>query len=374
MRWLVLLIGLPVSIGLVIVSMIANWRFGIRLGAEDGDAWAYGLASVCADGLKVILPFAIAWAWQRRQVAEWLSGASLWLVITIYSLVSALSFAAVNRDEIAGRRIAASQSYADLRHELDAKRREREALGTIRPLAAIDADLKSSEQQPRYATSRQCTDTPTRDLRLYCERHFKLKGEEGTARQAERLDEALARIKERLNTLPQSASQRTVDPQVDLFKSLSGLSDGTIKAALAVLVCLLIELGSGLGLFVVISCHRALRDDVDQSETEPLPLRYAQLLLPAASDADWLAERVQRVEGGTIGAAELYADYRVWMEARNCRNALTVTAFGRWMSALGADREKVGGRVVYRGVKMKAAERVVQLAENKVTVSPDATP
>lgn len=30
MRWLILLIGLPVSIGLVITSMIANWWFGTR--------------------------------------------------------------------------------------------------------------------------------------------------------------------------------------------------------------------------------------------------------------------------------------------------------------------------------------------------------
>ena len=52
MRWLVLVIGLPVAVGLSIVSMMANWRFGVRLGAEDGDAFTYGLASVCADGLK----------------------------------------------------------------------------------------------------------------------------------------------------------------------------------------------------------------------------------------------------------------------------------------------------------------------------------
>ncbi len=360
MRWLVLLIGLPVSIGLVIVSMIANWRFGIRLGAEDGDAWAYGLASVCADGLKVILPFAIAWAWQRRKIAEWLSGASLWLVITIYSLVSALSFAAVNRDEIAGRRIAAAQTYSDLRQELEGKRREREALGAVRPTAAIEADIKTSEQQPRYAASRQCTDAQTRDLRLFCERHFKLKAEEGSARRVEQVDAEFAGLMARLAELPQHAAQGGRDPQVELFKSLSGLNDGAIKAALAVLVCLLVELGSGLGLFVVMSCHRALSEEAGTSR----PVRYGRTLEPDAEllapiDADWARDRLNRDAAATMGAAELYADYRIWMEARGRSNALTVTAFGRWMGDLGLAREKVGGRIVYRGARLRPATRLI---------------
>lgn len=361
MRWLVLLIGLPFSVGLCLVSMIANWRFGIRLGAEDGDAWAYGLASVCADGLKIILPFAIAWAWQRRKVAEWLAGSCLWIVITIYSLVSALSFAAVNRDEIAGRKISQAQTFADLRIELEAKRSERSQLPAARPAATVEAEIRSSEQQPRWSASRQCTDATTRDLRIYCERHFKLQAELGAAQQAAHLDGELSAIKGRLDKLPANASARSADPQVDLFKSVSGLGEGTIKASLAILVCLLIELGSGLGLFVVMSCHRALNDDANDAKRM---IGYGTALkintvAHAPLDADWVQDRLERSANGVIGAAELYADYRVWMEVRMRSNALTVTAFGRWMSDLGIDRDKIGGRIVYRGVLLKSAGRHV---------------
>jgi len=356
MRWLVLLIGLPVSVGLTIVSMIANWRFGIRLGAEDGDAWTYGLASVCADGLKVILPFAIAWAWQRRKVAEWLSGACLWLVITAYSLVSALSFAAVNRDEIASRNQSQAQVYADLRHELDAKRRERGSLPSSRPVGTIEAEIRSSEQQPRFGVSRECTQTPTRDLRHFCERHFALQGELGTAQRAAQLDAELAAIKARLDSLPPSASSRRADPQVELFRSLSGLTEDTIKAALAVLVCLLIELGSGLGLFVVMSFHRSLREAAAATADEPIDITPAALI---PSDDDWVRERLERDARATIGAAELYADYRLWLEARGRGSAMTVTAFGRWMSDLGLVRDKSGGRIVYRGVRIKLATQLI---------------
>jgi hypothetical protein len=360
MRILVLLIGLPVSVGLCIVSMIANWRFGVRLGAEDGDAWAYGLASVCADGLKIILPFAIAWAWQRRKVAEWLAGACLWLVITAYSLVSALSFAAVNREEIAGRKLSEGRVFADLRIELETKRAERTQLPPARPIATIEAEIRSSEQQPRWSASRHCTDTATRDLRLYCERHFKLQAELGIARQAARLDGEASTIKARLDALPANAAARSADPQVDLFKTLSGLGEGTIKAALAVLVCLLIELGSGLGLFVVMSCHRALSDEAetkrDARTARTLDLD-AETLAPI--DADWARDRLDRNPGATMGAAELYADYRIWMEARGRSNALTVTAFGRWMGDLGLARDKVGGRIFYRGARLRPATRLI---------------
>lgn len=360
MRWLVLLIGLPVSVGLCIVSMIANWRFGVRLGAEDGDAWAYGLASVCADGLKIILPFAIAWAWQRRKVAEWLSGASLWLVITAYSLVSALSFAAVNREEIAGRKLSEGRAFADLRIELEAKRSERNRLPPARPMATVEVEIRSSEQQPRWSASRQCTDAASRDLRTYCDRRFKLQAEFGVAQQAAKLDDEVSALIARLDKLPANASARSSDPQVDLFKTLSGLGEGTIKAALAVLVCLLIELGSGLGLFVVMSCHRALGDDADTkrdtSDSRTLDIG-AEVLAPI--DADWVRDRLNRDAAAILGAAELYADYRIWMEARGRTNALTVTAFGRWMGDLGLARDKVGGRIVYRGVRLRPSTRLL---------------
>ncbi len=359
MRWLVLLIGLPVSIGLCLVSMIANWRFGVRLGAEDGDAWAYGLASGCADGLKIILPFAIAWAWQRRKVAEWLSGACLWIVITVYSLVSALSFAAVNREEIAGRKLSEGRDFADLRIELEAKRSERSQLPAARPIATIDADIQSSLQQPRWSASRQCTEPTSRDSRVFCERHFKLQAELGVAHQVANLDGELSAIKTRLDKLPATASARTPDPQLDLFKSLSGLGEGTIKAGLAVLVCLLIELGSGLGLFVVMSCHRALSEDADAALSRVADHRklYIDAEVVAPVDADWARERLDRTAGGMMGAAELYADYRIWTETRGRGNALTVTAFGSWMGELGLVRDKVSSRIVYRGARLKSNQR-----------------
>ncbi len=47
------------------------------------------------------------------------------------------------------------------------------------------------------------------------------------------------------------------------------------------------------------------------------------------------------------------------MEARGRSNALTVTAFGRWMGDLGLARDKVGGRIVYRGIRLRPATRLI---------------
>jgi hypothetical protein len=206
--------------------------------------------------------------------------------------------------------------------------------------------------------SRQCTDTPTRDLRLFCERHLALEGELGTARRVEKLDADLAAITARLEALPQHVANRSADPQVDLFRSLSGLGESTIKAALAVLVCLLIELGSGLGLFVVMSLHRALGDEAD---TQHMPITASRLAIVQATDADWVESRLLRDATASISAAELYADYRLWTEARGRTNALTVTAFGRLLSELGLPREKSLGRIVYKGVALREMGRNLAL-------------
>lgn len=357
MRWLVLFIGLPVAAGLSLVSAIANWRFGVRLGAEDGDALAYGLASVCSDGLKVVLPFAVAWAWKRRRIAEWLAAAALWGVITVYSFVSALSFAAVNRSEIADRKAAQSQAHVDLRAELTAKRAEHRGLPKSRPVAAVESELQGAEHDRWWSWSKQCTDLQTREARQLCEGHTRLKTELATAERAAALEAEITALKAKLDQLPARAAAKATDPQVELFRELSGLSEGRIKAALAVLVCVLIELGSGLGLFVVLSLHRAL-----VAETEPL-VGSARLVEVAPhalvpTDEDWAHARIERQTKAMIGAAELYADYRLWLEARGRVNAMTVTAFGRWMSEAGMERAKLGGRIVYQGVRLRETAKL----------------
>ena len=354
MRWLVLLIGLPVAAGLTLVSMLANWRFGVRLGAEEGDALAYGLASISADGLKVLLPFAIGWAWQRRRVAEWLAGACLWSIIFVYSLVSALSFAAVNRAEITDRKIAQGRIYADLQARLSAKRSEREQLPTARPMATVAAEIQAAEQSPRWHMTRQCSEAEGREVRAFCERLFRLRAEHGIAQRADALDAELADIRNRLARLPVAAVARSADPQLDLLQELSGVGESRIKAALAILVCLLIELGSGLGLFVVMSYHRALADEAGRRNDPPVPPIIDLTARAIPTDDDWVRERVERSGKATIGAAELYADYRLWMEARGRSNVMTVTAFGRWMSDLGLAREKAGGRIIYRGARLRS--------------------
>ena len=68
MRFIVAAVGTIVSIGLIAVSTIMNFRFGQVLGTTPLDGLIYGTASACVDGFKVILPFVMIWAWQRRQV------------------------------------------------------------------------------------------------------------------------------------------------------------------------------------------------------------------------------------------------------------------------------------------------------------------
>jgi hypothetical protein len=52
MRWIVLIFGVPVVLGLTAVSVVMNFRFGLLLGRSEGDGLVYAFASGCADIFK----------------------------------------------------------------------------------------------------------------------------------------------------------------------------------------------------------------------------------------------------------------------------------------------------------------------------------
>lgn len=180
-------IGVAVTLGLVVVSLMMNFRFGQSLGRTSWDGLVYGLASACADGFKVVLPFAVVAAWRNARRLAAVAGACLWLVFTAYSMTSSLGHSAVNRAATTGERKHEMAAYRDVRRSLELKLKEREQVPSFRPLETVEQEIAAAERQWQSEESRKCAQV-NRTTRRFCETYSGLRAEADTANRARVLD------------------------------------------------------------------------------------------------------------------------------------------------------------------------------------------
>ena len=90
---------------LLAVSAAMNWRFGLSLGRTELDGQIYGAASAAADCLKALVPFFFFAAVKNRMWSQAAASSLVWVVVTAYSLTSALGHAALNRADMSGQRV-----------------------------------------------------------------------------------------------------------------------------------------------------------------------------------------------------------------------------------------------------------------------------
>ena len=118
MRHVLGVLGILAAGVLLAVSAAMNWRFGFSLGRTELDGEIYGAASAAADCMKALVPFFFFAAVRNRVWSQAAASALVWVVVTAYSMTSALGHAALNRFDSTGQRAQEAQSYQDLRGEL----------------------------------------------------------------------------------------------------------------------------------------------------------------------------------------------------------------------------------------------------------------
>lgn len=359
MRYVVTAIGILVSFGLIIVSMMMNVRFGQTLGTTELDKQIYGLASGCADGFKIILPFTAAWAWHHHRYLVTLASILLFVIFTAYSLSSSLGFSATNRAETDGIRTKIMTDYKDMRSALSRMRQQRKDLPSSRPILTLDALMRAKQQHRRWSSSKRCTNATVGLSRQFCENYFGQKAELATARQAVKLDAEIEQIRLRLHRFDgTAASKGRVSPQIKLLKDLLGLSNERVELILTIILTLLVEVGSGLGMFVTLG-HGQKKRNNNQHPSSP----SMKILEPPASpmieqapitDQDWASQRLLRDPTTQTALAELYQDYCSWCQIQRRTDPMTLTAFSNWFISVGfEDTKRIEGRVCFVGVRMK---------------------
>jgi hypothetical protein len=349
MRW----VGVVGTLILIAVSVSMNFRFGLSLGKSEWDGLVLGMASAGADGFKVILPFAVAYAWRSSRYLATAVGVVLWALFTAYSMTSSLGHSASNRSEVAGEKRHGMAVYQDLEHAIAAKQREREQLPSFRPPATVEAELAAKTLDWRWIKSQQCRSAYNSDLRQFCGGVSKLNGELANGQRGAVLDDELDRLRAKRLATGGEGAAGSADAQVALIGQLLGVEETTIKLALTILVSLMVELGSGLGLFVIFDDQ--VRRRAGQSNGEGGAGEEGVMVEKLPLEVVWFRSRVQSVGQESFESeSALFRDYCRFVVACNAGPALSLEKFRSFLQQqqTGAVVRK-GGRTYVCGVALR---------------------
>ena len=126
----------------------------------------------------------------------------------------------------------------------------------------------------------------------------------------------------------------------------------TVRTGLA----LLIELGSGLGPWLASPAteRKGAAGPITRIERVIVDPPSVPAIEPAAADdvvARWAAAALVKRRGSFVTAKEARAAFEAWCATEGVAT-LNATALGKQMTALGYERNKVGGAIRYEGVAL----------------------
>ncbi len=254
--WSATIVGVVCVLAVCAVSASMNWRFGYSLGRSEFDAQLYGAASVAADGLKALLPFFILAAW-RNKLWSWVVGASfIWVVVMAYALTGAIGHAILNRSDSAQVRTVSADAYKALQ---ESRKKLNEQLSWIpqhRPAETVQGEIEAQKVQRNWSATDGCKgEIKGAGNRTFCQNFARLNAELGSARQAGKLSEQIGTVDGKLSAFAGKAPAEG-DPQVTLLSNLTNLAGPTVAAGLVLLLVLMLEAVSSLGLRVVTIAHQ----------------------------------------------------------------------------------------------------------------------
>lgn len=390
---------------LLAVSAAMNWRFGYTLGRSEFDGQIYGAASAAADCLKALIPFFFFAAIRNRMWSQAAAAAILGVVVTAYSLTSALGHAALNRMDTSGHRAAEAQSYKDVRADLKRAQDQLSWVPQHRPSQTVQSDIDGMKTQRPWTWTKGCTEITGKQGRDFCQQFHGLSAELAAAQQATTLEARIAEIQSKLGKSAGGSVMSEADPQAAVLARLvsplaPSISTEDVQTALTVFIALLLEVGSCFGMYVAFSQWRlydvkapaaprmatvgtaaaavaapsvpapavavakprsSANDNVTKVAVAAQPAQSQKLLAPETDVQRFYKERVETQDGSSVTATSLYEDYCAWCEERE-KEPMALPTFGRDFGELGVQKAKVAGRVRYIGIALKTG---LETAEDK---------
>ena len=378
---------------LLAVSAAMNWQFGFSLGRTPLDGEILGAASAAADCMKALVPFFFFAAWRNRMWSQAAASAIVWAVVTVYSLTSALGYAALTRADTTGARSAQSLSYQDVRADMKRAQDQLSWIPQHRPQATVQADIDGLKGQKAWGWSESCTKLDGKAERQLCDKFHNLQAELGSALQAGDLEKRISVAQGKLEGQTSHTGSADADPQAAVLAALlakvfPSIQVGDVQTMMTVFVALLLEVGSGLGMYVAFSQWRLYdvqapsaprfvpvaqsatintaavavaaqgavqqiakpRSGANDNKSAPAATR---MIAPENDVERFYKESVEVTDGSSLTATELYEDYCNWCETKS-KEPLALPTFGRAFGELGVKKEKIAGRIRYIGIALKS--------------------
>ncbi|MGH7489995.1 MAG: primase-like DNA-binding domain-containing protein, partial [bacterium] len=158
------------------------------------------------------------------------------------------------------------------------------------------------------------------------------------------LDNRIDAAKAKLAEVDVVGANKEADPQSAAIARLTGQSEERVRTGLHALVAVLLELGSGLGFYVVFG-HHGRQHALPPSPAVGTIAHHAAPAIEGPTDAmcRFVRERMRPSKGSRVSGADLFAAYEYWCEHQGLK-PVTAAAFGRHVPWR---KERVGGRVWY---------------------------
>lgn len=337
------------------VSIAANYRFGTHL-APGVEGQAYGALGASADGLKTFLPLLVVGALLAGQKARAFVCVVSYILFAAYSLTSAYGLYALTKSETLGSANAVKARYADLNAERNRLEKKIAGLGPVRSFGAIEADLNAARSDRRYDSTNGCDFADRRAItaaasRTFCNEYARSLGELTTAQEARSLQGMVSKVSVNISSIDLGIVLKSADPSADALARVTGYSAEKVRLALAVLVALIVEFGSGFGLFMALSGlpARGQRRKAKR-KSKPLPARTVV--------ADFSNAMICKDANSSITAKDLKTAFDHWCHVQGFE-PVSRTALGKAMKSLGMPSEKLGGVQRYAGLKLVVGPRLV---------------
>jgi hypothetical protein len=243
----------------IAASATFAFEFGWTRGATEVHRWTYALAGVALDLLKAGLPIFGAVAWHESKPARAFACWMVFFVLTALSLWCAYGTTATQLAEKFANQAVASSAQSSRETTLDRLRKQRDAITFTETSAEA---VKTAEAAVATATEQAAVERARGGCKDLCRQR---EAEERTAREAllkalqnhaatvkaADLDGKIAAAEEALNKVDVKAATMQADPQSASVAKAIGADQNLIAALSHAVFAISIELGSGVGFWLV---------------------------------------------------------------------------------------------------------------------------
>jgi hypothetical protein len=341
----------------IAASATFAWEFGWTRGATEVHRWTYASAGVALDLLKSGLPILGAMAWHEHKPARSFACWVVFAVLTTLSLWCAYGTTATQLAEKFANQTVAQTTQERRQATLDRLRAQRDALSFTE---TSEEAVKTAEATVATAAEQAAAERARGGCRDLCrqreeeERNARTallsaqRNRAATIRAAE-LDSRIAEAEAALNAVDTKAAVKEADPQSASMAKVVGVDRNVIAGLSHAFFAIAIELGSGVGFWLVFG-HGAQKREEEAPSTALVPIDpspphslYAIDEKPAALIERFFLEVVRPALGRRVQSLAVWSAYVRWCRDRGT-DAASHARFGRlarWR------KDRIGGTVWY---------------------------